>query len=112
MNKLLVKYISNAQSHAAYPDCIIKSVCEELLQQLAIIEDNEEPLQIVTGQELVLYMFRALLFKEYKHLQSQVTFIFDGVEVKFDHRMRTAEDNYPHSLFDECLCILLGAEDD
>lgn len=66
---------------------------------------------VFVAQELVLYMFRALLYKEYKHLQEQVTFIFDGVEVKFDQNMRTTAE-YPYSLYDECLCILLGAEDD
>lgn len=66
---------------------------------------------VYTAQELVLYMFRALLYKEYKHLQSQVMFKFDGVEVKFDERMRTKAE-YPYSVYDECLCVLVGGADD
>lgn len=105
MNNFTIKFESNSQSHAAYPDCRVESVCRELLEQLA---NNEKYLQITTGQELVLYMFRALLFREYKHLQEQVTFLVDGAEVRYDHNMRNASGIYPPSVYEDCCDILLG----
>ena len=108
MNKLIVDFRSDPSSDYGFQDCKIKEVCEAYLGY--ITEGDYDP-YLITGQELVLYMFRALLFSKYKHLQEQVTFIFDGAEVKFDSNMRTTAE-YPYSLYDECLCILLGAEDD
>lgn len=108
MNKLTVDFRSKCPSDYGFQDFRIKEVCESYLGY--ITEGSYDP-YLITGQELVLYMFRALLFREYKHLQEHVTFIFDGVEVKFDSNMRTTAE-YPYSLYDECLCKLLGAEED
>lgn len=107
-NKLIIHFKSkDTEGSKSHNDYNIPIICHGYLDSLTVGKGD----YVDTGQELVLYMFRALLFSEYKHLQKQVTFLIDGVEVKFDHRMRTDEDNYPHSLFDECLCVLLGAEE-
>ena len=107
MSKLTID-VDLHYSVKAIRDVEIPSFCINELEALQLGKTST----VYVVQELVLYMFRALLFREYKHLQEQVTFLLDGVEVKFDHRMRTNEDNYPHSLYNECLCILLGATDE
>jgi hypothetical protein len=89
-----------------FRDKEVKAFCISHLNALQMGESNT----VYTAQELVLYMFRALLYKDYKHLQSQVVFKFDGVEVKFDKNMRTRAE-YPYSVYDECLCILVGGAD-
>lgn len=90
-----------------FKDEEIHSYCIHQLEALQLGKTDT----IYIAQELILYMFRALLYKDYKHLQSQVMFKFDGKEVEFDERMRTRAD-YPYSVFDECLCILVGGADD
>ena len=106
MSDLTIKFVSNSQSHIAYSDCRIEGVCREYLMHLS---DGEEYLQITTNQELMICMFRALLFKEYKHLQSQVNFFIDDKSVKYDSNMRNVSGIYPPSVFDDCCDVLLGA---
>lgn len=104
MSKLTVDYRSVPPSDYGFQDFKIKEVCETYLGY--ITEGVENP-YLITGQELVLYMFRALLYKEYKHLQPYVTFLVDGTEVKFDTNMRSS-GIYPPSVYDDCCDILLG----
>ena len=105
MNNLTVDFRTDTPSDYGFQDFKIKEVCEAYLGY--ITEGAEDP-YLITGQELVLYMFRALLFREYKHLQEQVTFIIDGVEVIYDVNMRNASGIYPPSVYDDCCDILLG----
>ena len=106
MSNLTVKFVSNSQSHAAYSDCMIESVCREYLTQL---KNGEEHLQITTNQELVIYMFRALLCREYRIYQASVVFTIDDREVIFDSNMRNASGIYPPSVFEKCCDVLIGA---
>lgn len=106
MTELTIKFVSKAASFHAFQDFEVKEQCTLLLDAL---EKGEKYLSITTGQELVVYMFRALLFSKYKHLQSQVCFTIDGKGVIFDENMRNCSGIYPPSVFDECCDVLLGA---
>lgn len=105
MNKLTVDFRLTPPSDYGFQDCKIREVCETYLGY--ITEGDHDP-YLITGQELVLYMFRALLYKDYKHLQAHVTFLIDGVEVKYDSNMRNSSSIYPPSVYDDCCDILLG----
>lgn len=107
MSKLTINVTAGFCSTSALRDNEIKPFCIAHLEALKVGKTNT----VYTGQELVLYMFRALLYKDYKYLQEQVVFIFEGKEVKFDERMRTWKD-YPYSVYDECLNILVGGLDE
>lgn len=107
MAKLTINVTAGFCSTSAIRDNEIKPFCIAHLEALKVGKTNI----VYTGQELVLYMFRALLYKDYKYLQNQVVFKFDGVEVQFDERMRT-KANYLYSVYDECLSILVGGLDE
>ncbi len=104
MNKLTINF-DPTYGCRTYADGEIQSICRQYLEAL---EYGNSDKTAFISQELVLYMFRALLYKEYKHLQSQVTFIIDGAEVKFDSNMRTVGGLYPPSVYEHCCDILLG----
>jgi hypothetical protein len=101
-SKLIINASYDDVAGLIFRDKEVETFCISHLNALQMGENNT----VYTAQELVLYMFRALLYKDYKHLQSQVVFKFDGVEAKFDERMRTNAE-YPYSLYDECLDVLL-----
>ncbi len=108
MSKLIinVNISSGFNCHNALIDIHVKPFCINILEQLRKGEGDI----IYTAQELVLYMFRALIYKDYKDLQSKIVFRFEGVEVKFDKNMRTIIE-YPYSVYDECCNTLLGLND-
>jgi hypothetical protein len=105
MNRLTVDFRSDTPSDYGFQDCKIKEICEAYLGY--ITEGDYDP-YLITGQELVIQMFRALLFREYKHLQPYVCFIVDGKGVVYDSDMRNASGIYPPSIYDDCCDILLG----
>lgn len=101
--KLIISVTAGFTSGIVLRDNEVKPFCIAHLEILQVGKTNT----VYTSQELVSFMFRALLYKDYKHLQSQVNFIFEGVEVEFDKNMRTKAE-YPYSVYDECLDVLLG----
>jgi hypothetical protein len=105
-SRLIINVTAGFSLGIVLRDNEVKPFCIAHLEALKVGKSNT----VYTSQELVLYMFRALLCKEYKHLQSQVSFIFEGVEVKLDKNMRTWAE-YPYSVYDECLCVLVGGAD-
>lgn len=107
MNRLVIDY-DPLNNNEPLRDNDIKAFCTEQLENLKLKEYS----LIYINQELVLYMFRALLYKEYRHLQQQVMFKLNDVYVSFDKRMRTWDNNYPDSLYDKCLDILLEPPED
>lgn len=108
MSKLVI-WFDTQKASIAYRDHEIETICRQTLEG-AILSDTQ--IHFITAQELVLHMFRALLFREYKPYQQYVSFIINGKSVKYDSNMRTFAENYPYSVWDNCLCKLLGAEDD
>lgn len=92
----------------AYPDHQVESICRSYLE---VVNNNVRSQDVFISQELMLLMFRALLYKEYSHLQPWVEFYNNdfGQQLHYDSRMRiTWElDPFIDSLHDRCLCILL-----
>ena len=106
MINLTIEYRSKPPSELGFQDYMIEEICEGYL---GFIIEGQTDLYIIIGQELMLYMFRALLYKKYRHLQDRVAFVVDNVEVKFYSNMRNASGIYPPSIFDQCCDVLLGA---
>ena len=105
-NELVVHFRSNdlEQQFPVYNDVHIATVCRNYLDSLVAGKGD----YVNTAQELVVYMFRALLYREYKHIQSQVCFIVDDKGVAYDSNMRNASGIYPPSVYEDCCDILLG----
>lgn len=105
-NELVIHFRSNdlEQQFPVYNDVRIPIICRGYLDSLAVGKGD----YINTGQELIIQMFRVLLYKKYKHLQSQVLFMIDDQVVVYGSNMRNASGIYPPSVFEDCCDILLG----
>lgn len=92
-------------SHA---DHQIESICRKYLDNLSKQKTSET---VFINQELMFYMFRALLYEEYSHLRHRVRFFNSNAndEILFDSRMRVTSNNHPfdNSIYTNCLCLLL-----
>ena len=108
MSKLVI-WFDTEKASIAYRDHEIEPICRQTLESTIL---GETQIHFITAQELVVQMFRALLYKEYKSYQQDVSFLINGEKVIYDSNMRNASGIYPPSVYDKCLCILLGATDE
>lgn len=104
-NELIIHFRSNdlEQQFPVYNDIRVPIICRGYLESLTAGKGD----YVNTAQELVIQMFRALLYREYKHLQTQVHFIVDDKTVMYDSSMRNANGIHPPSVYEYCCYILL-----
>lgn len=104
MTKLVI-WFDPEKASVAYRDHEIEAMCRQTLEGAIL---SETQIHFITAQELVLLMFRALLYKEYKPYQQYISFLVNGEKVIYDHNMRNASGIYPPSIYEDCCDILLG----